>query len=60
MDRAIVLGLLRDELAAARDVGEAAYAAELERRIATLSQGSAANPATETTAASRRPARSKG
>ena len=59
MDRAGVLGLLQRELAAARDVHEDEYAAQLERRIAWLSQGSAANPATETTAV-RRPARSKG
>jgi hypothetical protein len=57
-DRAFVLGRLQRELQAARDVHEDGYAAELERRIAALSQGSPGNPATETTAA-RRPARSK-
>ena len=58
-DRAGVLGLLQRELAAAENVHADEYAAGLRRRIARLSQGSAANPATETTAA-RRPARSKG
>jgi hypothetical protein len=50
-DRAHVLGLLQRELAAARDVREDAYAAQLERRIAAYSRGSAADPATESTAA---------
>lgn len=57
-DRARVLGELQRELAAARDAHADEYAAQLERRIASMSQGSAANPATETTAA-RRPARSR-
>lgn len=57
-DRAHVLGLLKRELTAARDAREDAYAAELERRIARLCAGTAANPAKETTAA-RRPARSR-
>lgn len=46
-DRAHVLGLLQRELAAARDVHEDGYAAELERRIAAVSQGSSVNPARE-------------
>lgn len=46
-DRAYALGLLQRELAAARDVHEDGYAAELERRIARLSQGSSVNPARE-------------
>ena len=46
-DRAHVLGELHRELAAARDVHADAYAAQLERRIAALSAGSADNPATE-------------
>ena len=57
-DRATVLGGLRRELAAAEDVHEEQYAAELRAEIARLSQGSADNPAKETTAA-RRPARSR-
>lgn len=57
-DRARVLGELQRELAAARDVRADEYAAQLEQRIARLSQGAAENPATEKTAA-RRPARSK-
>lgn len=59
-DRAHVLGLLQRELDAARDVHEDGYARELEQRMARLSAGSAQNPATEKTAAVRRPARSKG
>ena len=46
-DRAVVLGQLREELARARDFGEAGYAAELEQRIARLSLGSAQDPARE-------------
>jgi hypothetical protein len=57
-DRAHVLALLQHELQAAENVGEVVYAARLRAKIALLSQGSAVNPATETTAA-RRPARSK-
>jgi hypothetical protein len=51
--RGHVLGELHRELRAARDVHADAYAAELERKIARLSQGSAGNPARETR---RRPA----
>ena len=54
-DRAHVLGLLQRELAAARDVHEERYAAQLEQEIARLSAGSPANPVRETAAA--RPAR---
>lgn len=53
-DRALVLGRLRQELWHARNVHEDGYAAELEREIAALSQGSAANPATEKTTARKR------
>jgi hypothetical protein len=56
--RAHVLGELQRELAAARDVRADEYAAGLEQRIARLSQGSGADPARETTAATR-PARSR-
>ena len=54
-DRAAVLGALQRELWHARDVGEAAYAAQLEREIGQLSAGTAANPARETLTG-RRPA----
>ena len=46
-DRAHVIGLLQRELAVARDVHEDDYAAELQRRIARLSAGSAQDPARE-------------
>lgn len=59
MDRAQYIGRLEAEAVLAEGYGETARAAELRAQIAALSQGSAANPATETTAA-RRPARSKG
>lgn len=45
--RADVLGALQRELWHARDVRADTYAAELERRIAALSQGTAASPAIE-------------
>lgn len=57
-DRAHVLGQLQGELTAAELAGDVAGAALLRVKIAALSQGSPANPATETTAATR-PARSK-
>jgi hypothetical protein len=53
--RAHVLGQLQRELRAARDVHADGYAAELERKIARLSQGSAGDPQRET--AARKPAR---
>ena len=56
-DRAFVLGRLRRELAAARDVREYGYAAELEREIAALSQGSAADPRREAAGGTVRPRR---
>lgn len=52
-DRAFVLGRLQRELRAAEDVHEDGYAAEIRQEIARLSQGTAANPATERTAARR-------
>lgn len=55
--RSRTLSLLKQELWHARDVGATVYAAELERRIAELSQGSADNPRRETTG--RRPAARK-
>lgn len=56
--RSITLAALERELWHARDAREDDYAAEIERRIARLSQGSPQNPSTET-AAARRPARRK-
>jgi hypothetical protein len=58
-DRADVLAGLQRELRHARDVGEVAYIRQLEAQIAKYSAGTPANPATETTAAVKRPARSK-
>lgn len=57
-DRAFALGRLEQELRAAEDVREEAYAEQIRQEIARLSRGSADNPAKETTAA-RRPARSR-
>jgi len=54
--RADVLAGLQRELRHALDVGEEKYASQLRAQIAAYSKGSAANPATETTAAPR-PAR---
>ena len=54
--RAHVLGELQRELWHARDVHEDGYAAEIERKIARLSAGTADNPVRET-AARPRPAR---
>ena len=53
MSRADTLTQLQRELWHARDAREDQYAAELERRIAALSQGSAANPAAEQASARR-------
>lgn len=59
MDRAQYLGRLEAEAVLAEGYGETVRAAELRARVAQLSAGSAANPAIETTAAVRRPARSR-
>jgi len=58
MTRADVLAGLERELAHAEANGAVQYAARLRSQIAAYSRGSAANPATETTAAPR-PVRSK-
>jgi hypothetical protein len=47
--RADVLAGLERELRYARDVGEVAYARQLQAQIAQYSAGSGSNPATETT-----------
>jgi hypothetical protein len=54
--RSLTLTRLETELRHARDVCADAYAAQIEAEIARLSQGSASDPARETTSASRRPA----
>jgi hypothetical protein len=57
-DRAVIIGRLEAEARQAEGCFEYDRAAELRAQAARMSQGSAASPAQETTAA-RRPARSK-
>lgn len=52
--RTLTLTALEKELFHARDAKEWAYAADLERRIAALSQGSGTDPRRETTGTRRK------